>query len=135
MRVYTSDESKMVDVGTGSIWISLYSTVLVAFTCEIKNSVPQAMQFLRTACCNANATGITAEQMKSIQNSLLELSPEKAVFDWRRPKQLPPWEGNIASTVTSCANLYTTADGQDLFTELIKLLEYSAEKKLDIVAG
>ena len=28
MRLYSSDEKKMVDVGTGTIWYSLYSTAV-----------------------------------------------------------------------------------------------------------
>ena len=43
-------------------------------------------------------------------------------------------EGNISSNVTSCANLYTTADGKDLIQEAISLLKHAAAAGLDILA-
>ena len=53
MRIYTSDEKKSVDVGMGSIWHSIYSTVSVAFTADAKNGIPLAMAFLKSGECSA----------------------------------------------------------------------------------
>ena len=39
------------------------------------------------------------------------------------------------SSVTSCANLYTTADGKDLFTEVFALLEYASKENVSVFAG
>lgn len=63
------------------------------------------------------------------------ISPDKAVYDFRKPEIEPPWKGNMAASVTSCADLYTTADGKDLFTEISSLLEYSLENGTDILVG
>ena len=43
----------MVDVGTGSIWYSVYSTAVVALTEDIKKTIPLAMEFLKTGDCYA----------------------------------------------------------------------------------
>lgn len=134
MRFFTSDESKMVDIGTGSIWNSVYSTAVITFSEAIKNSIPDAMIFLKTGCCCAGKAKETEKQIIAVRNGFLDLSPEKAVYDWRKPKMPAPWLGNISPRVSSCANLYTTADGKDLFTEVMSLLRYAAEKNLDISA-
>ena len=135
MRLYTEDEKCIVDVGTGSIWYSIYSTAYIAFSEENKKSVSLAMEFLKTGECPAENVAETKIQLMRLQNAFEELSPDKAVYDLHRPDVAPPWDGNIAPTVTSCANLYTTADGKDLFTEVLNLLDYAASQNAAVTAG
>ena len=135
MRLYTSDEKRMVDVGTGSIWYSIYSTAEVAFSEDAKKGIPLALTFLKTGDCPAESTAETRKQLIAVRNAFSEIAPEKAVYDLHKPDVAPPWYGNIAATVTSCANLYTTADGKDLFTEVLALLEYAGDHKLSVCAG
>lgn len=135
MRLYTEDEKRMVDVGTGSIWYSIYSTAMIAFPDDAKKSVPLAMDFLKNGDCPAEKAAETRKQLTKIRNAFSTLEPDKAVFDYHRPNVTPPWAGNIADTVTSCANLYTTADGKDLFTEVFALLEYASKENVAVFAG
>ena len=135
IKLYVSDEKKMVDVGTGSIWYSIYSTAAIAFSDDAKKSIPFAMEFLKSGECPLEKVEETRKQMLAVRQAFSDLEPDKAVYDLHKPDLPPPWHGNIASTVTSCANLYTTADGKDLFTEVLALLDYAAEKKLSISAG
>ena len=135
MRLYTSDEQKSVDVGTGSIWYSIYSTAVIAFPDDAKRSIPLAMDFLRTGECQAENTEETRKQILAVQSAFSSLEPDKAIYDLKKPNLPPPWAGNIAATVTSCANLYTTADGKDLFAEVISLLQYAANQKVSVHAG
>ena len=135
MRLYTSDEKRTVDVGTGSLWYSLYSTVVVTTSENIKNMIPLALAFLKNGDCPASGIKETKEQIIAVRSLLAELKPDKAVYDLHKPNDAPPWAGNIAPTVTSCANLYTTADGKDLLTEVIALLEYADEHNLPVFAG
>ncbi len=135
MRLYTSDEKKMVDVGTGSIWYSIYSTVEVAFSEEAKNKIPLALGFLKTGDCPAEKIAETGKQILLVQSVFSEIAPEKAIYDLHKPDVAPPWFGNIAASVTSCANLYTTSDGKDLFTEVLALLKYASDHKLSVYAG
>ena len=135
MRLYTSDEKKMVDVGMGSIWYSIYSTACIAFSEDIKKGIPLALAFLKSGECAAVNANETKRQIESVVSGFSKLSPDEAVYTLQRPDMDPPWKGNIASTVTSCANLYTTADGMDLFTEVMDLLQYSQENNVDIFAG
>lgn len=134
MRLFTSDYSKTVDVGTGSIWNSIYSTAITLLSENIKRRVPLAIEFLKTGFCNACIAGETRTQLMAIHNAFLAFAPDAAVYDWRNPAMPAPWRGYIASSVTSCANLYTTADGKDLFKEVLNLLEYAERKSLDVSA-
>ena len=45
--------------------------------------------------------------------------------------KLPPWKDHISDQITSLANYFVTADGKDLFDELISLLQYAAKNYLD----
>ena len=135
MRLYSADEIKNVDVGTGSIWYSIYSTAVVFFSEDLKERIPLALRFLKNGECEAKDTKETKEQLLVVKNAFAEIEPEKAVYDWHRPDLAAPWAGNIASTVTSCANLYTTADGKDLFTEVFTLLSYAEEAGVSVSAG
>ena len=135
MRIYTSDEKKSVDVGMGSIWYSIYSTASVAFSADAKSGIPLAMLFLKSGECSAENVKETKRQLEVVRNGFLSLDPNKAVYDLHKPDMPPPWAGNIASTVTSCADLYTTADGKDLFTEVLTLLSYAEKMGLSVSAG
>lgn len=135
MRIYTSDEKRNVDVGMGSIWYSIYSTASIAFSNDAKASIPLAMDFLKTGECSAENVEETKKQLEAVQVAFSTIEPDKAVYDLHKPDTPPPWAGNIASSVTSCANLYTTADGKDLFTEVLALLQYAVENKMSVCAG
>ena len=135
MRIYSADEKKNVDIGMGSIWYSIYSTACIAFSNDIKKSIPLALDFLRTGECPAERIEETKRQFKAVQVGFNDIAPENAVYDLHKPDLPPPWAGNIAPTVTSCANLYTTADGKDLFNEILALLDYAGEQKISICAG
>lgn len=135
MDLYSSDGKKFINVGTGSIWYSIYSTVMVIFSEETRKNLTLALDFLKTGECKAENIGSLIAEWKAVQSEMSCISPEKAVYDLRNPEMAPPWKGNIAATVTSCADLYTTADGKDLFTEVASLLEYSFENCTDVLAG
>lgn len=135
MRLFTSDETMSVDVGTGSIWYSIYSTAEVAFSEDVKKGIQLALAFLKTGECPAESITETRKQLVVVRKAFSDIAPENAVYDLHKPDVAPPWFGNIAATATSCTNLYTTADGKDLFTEILALLEYAGGNKLSICAG
>ena len=76
--------------------------------------------------------------MEVLQRSLYinrePLLPGDAVWDIENPNLKAPWVGNLASTVTSCADLYTTADGELLLQELLSLLHHAALSGQGVVA-
>lgn len=134
MRLYSSDLENSVDIGMGSIWFSIYSTAVIALSNDIKKNIPLAISFLKNAECTIENVEETKNQMIKLREAFTSLSPDKVVYDLNKPNIAPPWGEYIAPTVTSCADLYTTADGKDLFTEVISLLSYAQGEKLSIIA-
>ena len=74
----------------------------------------------------------TARQFNLIRDELSKYAPEKAVYDLHDLKKMAPWAGNLNSVITSCANLYTTADGQDLLYEVVTILCYAGIKRVSV---
>ncbi len=135
MRLYSADERKSVNVGMGSIWYSVYSTASIAFAKEDTSQISLALDFLRTGECPAEKIEQMKQQLEVVYTAFSFLEPDRAIYDLHKPNIAPPWAGNIAPTVTSCANLYTTAEGKDLFTEVFMLLSYAADKGVSVFAG
>lgn len=135
MTIYTSDGMYSVNVGTGDIWYSIYSTAVVRFPGNLVERIPHAMQFLKNGECSVEDVAKTKEEMATVIKELSSLKPELLIYDLKKPESAPPWGNDYATTVTSCANLFTTADGNDLLTEIGKLLSYAMDNKLAIKVG
>lgn len=133
MTICTSDYKQSVDVGTGSVWYSVYSTAVTHLTDDDKEFLQYGMDFLKSGGCVADDAQITARQMELIQRRFAKIAPMDAVWDMDNPSQRGPWHQGVAGNVTSCANLYTTADGKDLFQEIISLLKYADVNGTDIL--
>lgn len=120
----TSDNKRFVDIGGIDIWNSVYATAEVRLGL-FKKKVPFALEFLHTGNCEAKNALETARQINLIHDKLAQYDPEKAVYDLENPNKSAPWNGKISPVITSCANLFTTSDGKDLFSELVEILTYS----------
>ena len=132
MRLISSDGKKSVNIGGGDIWKAVYSTA-VSCLGENRKKYPLAFDFLETGKCDGAQGYEVAKQINHIRDALSQYSPEKAVYDIDNPKLAAPWTGNLSPVVTSCANLFTTADGQDLLFEIVVILCYAQIVKKDIV--
>lgn len=124
MRIETSDNNRVVNVGSSDIWNSIYSTVEIRFGL-FKRRIPLALQFFKTGSCDSKDAMETARQFNLMRDELSRYTPEKAVYDSRDLRKKAPWANNISSVITSCANLYTTTDGQDLLYEVVSILCYA----------
>ena len=135
MTLFTSDGEMSADIGSGSIWYSVYSTAMCKLPDKIKDGIPHALAFLKEGECPAEQVSITKKELDIVISEFSLLKPEDAIYDLHKPEASPPWKGNLAARVTSCANMYTTADGKDLFSEVNKLLSYAEDKKVSISVG
>ena len=122
--INTSDNELFVDVGSGDIWISLMSTVDIRL--KNKKNISYAVNFLHSGECSAEDALETAKQFNIICDELSKFGPDKIIYDSEDLKKEAPWKNNISPTVTSCANFFTTADGKDLFSEIVNILTYAA---------
>lgn len=131
MRIETSDGKRAVNIGGSDIWYSIYSTVEVRLGL-FKRKVPLAIQFFKSGICGAEDATETARQFNLIRDELSQYTPDKSVYDFRNLKKEAPWNNNLSSIITSCANLYTTADGQDLLFEVVSILCYAGIKQVSV---
>lgn len=68
-----------------------------------------------------------------ISDELAKHAPADAVWDMDHPNIAAPWQGNLAPTVSSCADLYTTSEGELMLPQLTELLRYAADNNEDVV--
>ena len=126
MTIQSADSKRFVDVGNSDVLLSLYSTILMRI--DKKTDIQLAIEFLRTGDCNTENALECARQMNLIRDRLSQISPDNAVYNFKDLTKKAPWSGNLSPTITSCANLYLTADGKDLLFELVSILTYSYYK-------
>ena len=131
MTIISDDEVKMVDVGTSDTLRALYSTALILLK-DSNSDIELGLEFLRTGNCTAGSAEESAKQIEAIKKGLSSFNPKDAVYDYRDLKKEAPWKDNISEHVTSCANLFTTADGKDLLLELIDILNYASIKVVSV---
>ena len=134
MTIMLSNGERTVDIGSGAVLFSVLSTVKIKLN-SILDSVPHALQFLESGECIFEDALITASEINLIRDQLSCLSPNDAVYDMNNLSVKAPWKNNISPVVTSCANLYTTADGKDLLFEIVNLLVYSSTTFQNVIVA
>jgi len=134
MDIITEDGERIIDVGTYDLWHAVYSTVVVRLAKE-KDIIKDAIIFLETGTCKSDDAIKTARQINIIRDGLSKYPPNSAVYDCDDLEKTIPWISQISPVITSCGNLFTTADGQDLFFELVSILTYASIKKVDILVA
>lgn len=131
MIIRTTDDKRMVDVGSYGIWYSVYSTAEVRLS-PMKKSLSLALAFLKSGKCSHKDAYETARQINLIRDAFSQITPSQAVYNKDDLSKVAPWADNLSGIVTSCGNLYTTADGKDLLYELVCILTFAHYKKVDV---
>lgn len=132
MTIISEDDRMYVDIGSFDIWNSLYSTVITRLA-YMKSEIGLAISFLENGTCSPNDCIETARELNLIRDSLSQFPPTEVVYDYKNPLKKAPWLNNINPIITSCGNLYTTADGKDLIFELNTILCYCSIKKVALI--
>lgn len=125
LTISSSDNELFVNVGSGDVWISLMSTVDIRLK-NCKKDISYAVNFLHSGECSAEDALKTARQFNVIRDELSKFKPDQIVYDEDDLSKESPWKYNISPVVTSCANFFTTADGNDLLYEIVNILTYAA---------
>lgn len=131
MRLISSDGKKSVNIGKSDIWFSVYSTALDTFGHKSKK-VELALAFMESGMCDGSDGYEVARQFNIIRDEFSKIPPEKAIYDINDKKKKAPWAGKLSPVITSCGNLYTTADGDDLFSEVVSILSYAEIRNVSI---
>ena len=132
MIITTVDNKKSINVGGEDIFVSLCSTIFSLLKGS-EAKIYLALGFLENGMCTFEKAHETARQFNHIRDMLSQFSPERIVYDKDDLKKHAPWEGKISPITTSCANFYTTAEGQDLLFEIVSILTYAGYAKTDVI--
>lgn len=135
MRIVTEDYEQTVDIGGSGDWYSVLSTVEIRLPKSIKDCTRKARAFLKSGNCSAQEAHETARELNLIRDGLSQIKPSDVVYDMNDLGKLPPWGNNVSDIVTSCANLFTTADGKELLPELVSLLSYAEYSGTNVMVG
>ena len=128
----SQDGNRFFDVGSEDIWKSIYYTAVVAFRYK-KRNIHKALAFMETGKCAAAEGYETARQFNLIRDEFAKIPPEKVVYDLNNRTKKAPWMNNLSPVITSFANLFTTAEGQDLLFEVVSILTYGQICDVDII--
>ena len=132
MDIGTEKAERVVNVGSAANLYSLYSTATTLMGTQCRK-VALALSFLESGNCNAKDCTKVTKQLIKINNELAKHSPSDAVWDIDHPNIIAPWAGHLAKTITSCADLHTTSEGELLLPELISLLQYAESIKQNVI--
>ena len=80
-----------------------------------KKDIALALEFIEKGKCDGKDGYEIARQFNLIRDEFAKISPDKLVYDINNKDKKAPWTGKLSPVITSCANLYTTADGFDFF--------------------
>lgn len=128
--IITADEKRLVDIGTSDTIFALYSTAKSLL--GNKKNISDGIEFLKSGTCKWHDCLCIARQINLIRDQLSQHAPAEIVYDINHPEIKAPWINNLSPVVTSCGNLFTTADGKDLLYEIVSILCYAAIKKCNI---
>lgn len=133
MIITSLDGKRFVDVGSEGIWYSVLSTANT-YLSPMKKDIELALEFLRMGKCNSRNAYETARQFNLLRDAFSKIAPYNAIYDMKNPDLQAPWSKNLSGIVTSCGNLYTTADGKDLLYEVVSILTYAHYKKVNVLS-
>ena len=134
MTIISEDGKKIINVGTYDIWFAMYSTIMMK--CDsIRNEIEKAISFMDEKVCEYIDCLEVARQFNLIRDELSKYHPEEAVYDMNSLEKKAPWEGKVSPVVTSCGNLFTSADGEDLIGEVVATCVYCyySKKRVEII--
>ena len=132
MIIRTTDNKRYVDVGKSDSMYSLYSTISM-LVLPNNQEICKAVDFIKEGKCTCDNALDTAREMNRVRDLLSQIPPTDVIYDMQDLSKKAPWSDNISPVVTSCGNLFLTADGKDLLFELVSLLTYSYYGKSDII--
>ncbi len=134
MTIISEDGKRVINVGTYDIWFSMYSTIIMNCA-SIKEQIEKAVLFMDKKACEYNDCLEVARQFNLIRDELSKYPPNEVVYDMNSSQKKSPWEGKISQVITSCANIFTSADGEDLLSQIVSTCVYCyyAKKRVEII--
>lgn len=131
MNISSTDGRVSTNVGGKDTWQALTATVRVLLKNQEK-SIPYVFEFLTSGKCSNEKCLEAARQFNMVRDELTKFSPDKMVYDEHDLKKLPPWGADISPVITSCGNYFTSGDGYDLLSEIVRVFTYASYAKCGV---
>ena len=131
MKLITSDEKRVLEIGNNDYLYCFYSTIYTNLSKQSKD-ISLAIDFLKEGKCKGSDGHEIAREFNLIRDRLSKLDISKIVYDMSNAKAKAPWEDNISPIITSCGNFFVTSEGKDLIFEITSILCYAQIKKVDV---
>ena len=113
MRILTTDKKKKINI---DYLDRVYTMATEKLSEDDQDFLQFAMDFLKTGTCPADDAQITARQLELMRTRL---------------RKIP---AGSAAPGKTCADLFGTADGENLIDALIDLLKYADSIRVDTLA-
>jgi 2,3-bisphosphoglycerate-dependent phosphoglycerate mutase len=125
---------KRYEVGAPSFMKAWFSTIYLRLEKEKWGSLfPTIMLEFYSGKILHIKSNAAIKELTTIRAMFAELSPDKVIWDFEKPNNLPPWGEKISPTITSLASYFVTSDGNDLFDVLLSAFTDSDKRKLDVI--
>jgi len=132
MNIACSDGRDSIELGGYETWQALSSTIVIRLE-KIKEKIPLVLQFIESEKCKNIDCLETARQFNIVKDELSQMKPDMIVYDAKNLDKPVPWGTQISPTITSCGNYFTSGDGHDLLSEIVRIFTISAYSHTDII--
>lgn len=120
-------------IGSGDFLHCFFSTVAVNLEDSSWGSrFPIIMNKLYQGSLEYENVRMALEELRTIEDELKKLAPDKVIWDIDDMTKMPPWGKNISKDITDLSNYFVTSDGEDFLTLFKHALEKSLELRLPI---
>jgi hypothetical protein len=133
MSVALFVQDKSFPVGSADFLHSFFSTISYRLEESWGARFPVMMSQLYAGAVSYELLDKLEEELKTARRELEGFAPSEVIWDIEDLSKRPPWGNNIADSITSLANYFTTAlDSEDLFDFLFRVIRYAKKKKSSI---
>lgn len=114
-------------VGRADFLGSFFDTVTVRLEGGARGSLfPTLAALYGDGELSPDAAQLARAELASVERELREHPPADVVWDIDKPDVSPPWDADIADTITSLGDYFVTADGRQLIAVMDSALDASA---------
>ena len=131
MNIVSGDAKQNVSLGGADTWTALQSTIRYHLSAS-RSQLSLVFSFLDSGHIASSDCLAAAREFNLVRDALSQIPPSEVIYDEKDPNMQPPWGDQISPVITSCANYFTSGDGDDLLAEIVRVFTYAAYADTDV---
>ncbi len=131
MNIISDDAKQSVSLGGIDNWQTLQSTIRYHLSSS-RSQLSHVFSFLDSGRIASSDCLAAAREFNLVRDALSQIPPSEVIYDEKDPNMQPPWGDQISPVITSCANYFTSGDGDDLLAEIVRVFTYAAYADTDV---